>query len=119
MAPATATTTTTTTATAPAPADASAKVSGHATTGGTTTAPIELPIFDISAPMPTPEAGAAMLEAAARFGFLYVDVRSTGFTRETVDGMFAIVGVLAPLRYATMLCCVFPLRHVVWCVVCV
>lgn len=41
-------------------------------------APIDLPILDISNPN-DPEVGKAMLEAATKYGFLYVDSKGTDF----------------------------------------
>lgn len=55
-----------------------------------TTAPIELPVIDISNPH-DPAVGKAMLEAAAKYGFLYVDSKGSDFTADDVDHTFALV----------------------------
>src|SRR3954454_18971759 len=47
------------------------------TNGATAVATLQLPIFDISDP--TPEVGRSMIEAAAKYGFLYVDTKGTDF----------------------------------------
>ncbi|KAL3472974.1 putative oxidoreductase [Aspergillus californicus] len=49
--------------------------------------PIELPILDISNPE-DPAAGKAMLDAATKYGFLYVDSKGTDFTAEDVQKAF-------------------------------
>ncbi|KAI9371797.1 hypothetical protein BJX61DRAFT_10583 [Aspergillus egyptiacus] len=49
--------------------------------------PIELPILDISNPE-DPAAGKAMLDAAAKYGFLYVDSKGTDFTSEDIRKAF-------------------------------
>ena len=54
------------------------------------TAPIELPVIDISNPH-DPTVGKAMLEAAAKYGFLYVDSKGTDFSVKDVDHGFALV----------------------------
>lgn len=54
------------------------------------TAPIELPVIDISNPH-DPAVGKAMLDAAAKYGFLYVDSKGTDFTAEDVDHAFELV----------------------------
>ena len=60
------------------------------TTNGTTVvATLQLPIFDISDP--TPEVGRSMIEAAAKYGFLYVDTKGTDFTEAIVDRQFEMV----------------------------
>lgn len=46
-------------------------------------APIELPILDISNPK-DPDIGKAMLDAATKYGFLYVDSKGTDFAAEDV-----------------------------------
>jgi hypothetical protein len=56
-----------------------------------TTAPIELPVIDISNPH-DPTVGKAMLEAAAKYGFLYVNSKGTDFKVEDVDHAFGLVG---------------------------
>ncbi|KAI1945160.1 hypothetical protein LOZ57_004458 [Ophidiomyces ophidiicola] len=48
--------------------------------------PIELPIIDIS--KATPEVGRAMLDAATKYGFLYVDGASSDFSNEDVESAF-------------------------------
>ncbi|KAL4796005.1 putative oxidoreductase [Aspergillus venezuelensis] len=50
-------------------------------------APIELPILDISNPE-DPAVGKAMLEAATKYGFLYVDSNGTDFTADDVRKAF-------------------------------
>ncbi|OJJ68205.1 hypothetical protein ASPBRDRAFT_185070 [Aspergillus brasiliensis CBS 101740] len=51
--------------------------------------PIELPVLDISNPL-DPEAGKALLAAATKYGFLYVDSRGTDFTAAEVDRAFEL-----------------------------
>lgn len=55
-----------------------------------TTVPIELPVIDISNPH-DPAVGKAMLDAAAKYGFLYVNSKGTDFTVEDVDRGFGLV----------------------------
>jgi hypothetical protein len=52
---------------------------------------IELPIIDISSP--TLEVGRQMIDAAAKYGFLYVDTKGTDFTAEMVDREFELVSL--------------------------
>ena len=59
------------------------------TNGVTAVATLQLPIFDISDP--TPEVGRSMIEAAAKYGFLYVDTKGTDFTEAMVDRQFEMV----------------------------
>ncbi|KAJ5456711.1 hypothetical protein N7530_011985 [Penicillium desertorum] len=54
-----------------------------------TTVPIELPVIDISNPH-DPAVGKAMLDAAAKYGFLYVNSKGTDFTTEDVDHAFGL-----------------------------
>jgi hypothetical protein len=54
--------------------------------------PIELPVIDISNPH-DPAVGKAMLEAAAKYGFLYVNSKGTDFTAEDVDHGFELVSL--------------------------
>lgn len=56
------------------------------------TVPIELPVIDISNPH-DPAVGKAMLEAAAKYGFLYVNSKGTDFAVEDVDHAFGLVGL--------------------------
>lgn len=63
------------------------------TNGATAVAALQLPIFDISDP--TPEVGRSMIEAAAKYGFLYVDTKGTGFTEAIVDRQFEMVSGLS------------------------
>ncbi|RAH53589.1 oxidoreductase [Aspergillus piperis CBS 112811] len=51
--------------------------------------PIDLPVLDISNPL-DPEAGKALLAAATKYGFLYVDSRGTDFTAAEVDRAFEL-----------------------------
>ncbi|PWY95886.1 Clavaminate synthase-like protein [Aspergillus sclerotioniger CBS 115572] len=51
--------------------------------------PIELPVLDISNPL-DPAAGKALLDAATKYGFLYVDSRGTDFTAAEVDRAFEL-----------------------------
>ncbi|WEW61005.1 hypothetical protein PRK78_006494 [Emydomyces testavorans] len=53
-----------------------------------TNLPIQLPIIDIS--NETPEAGMAMIDAATKYGFLYVDSTSSDFSNEDVELAFAL-----------------------------
>jgi len=62
------------------------------------TAPIELPVIDISDPN-DPAVGKAMLDAAAKYGFLYVNSKGSDFTPEDVDHAFGLVSVCLPLIY--------------------
>jgi hypothetical protein len=48
---------------------------------------IELPILDISNPE-DPAAGKAILDAATKYGFLYVDSKGTDFRAEDVEKAF-------------------------------
>jgi hypothetical protein len=52
--------------------------------------PIELPIIDISN-SDDPNVGKAMLDAAAKYGFLYVDSKGTDFAAEDVNRAFELV----------------------------
>jgi hypothetical protein len=63
------------------------------TNGATAVAALQLPIFDISDP--TPEVGRSMIEAAAKYGFLYIDTKGTGFTEAIVDRQFEMVSGLS------------------------
>ncbi|KAJ5939144.1 hypothetical protein N7466_002278 [Penicillium verhagenii] len=54
-----------------------------------TAAPIELPVIDISNPH-DPAVGKAMLDAAAKYGFLYVNSKGTDFSVEDVDRGFGL-----------------------------
>lgn len=63
---------------------------------------LTLPIINISDP--TPEVGRQMIDAAARYGFLYIDTRGTDFTPEVVERQFALVGPFSgSILYAEML----------------
>ena len=53
---------------------------------------IELPILDISNPE-DPAVGEAMLDAATKYGFLYVDSKGTDFTAEDVRKAFERVRI--------------------------
>jgi hypothetical protein len=55
---------------------------------------IALPIISLSES--TAEVGRQMIDAAARYGFLYIDTRGTDFTPEAVDRQFALVCFLSP-----------------------
>lgn len=55
-----------------------------------TATPIELPVIDISNPH-DPAVGKAMLDAAANYGFLYVNSKGSDFTVEDVDHGFELV----------------------------
>lgn len=55
-----------------------------------TAIPIELPVIDISDPH-DPAVGKAMLDAAAKYGFLYVNSKGTDFATEDVDRGFELV----------------------------
>lgn len=52
--------------------------------------PIALPLLNIADPT-SRDAGKAMLDAAARYGFLYVDSAGTAFGAEDVDQVFGLV----------------------------
>ncbi|KAJ5101804.1 hypothetical protein NUU61_004026 [Penicillium alfredii] len=54
-----------------------------------TATPITLPVIDISNAR-DPTVGKAMLDAAAKYGFLYVNSRGTDFTAEDVDHAFGL-----------------------------
>ncbi|KAJ5690223.1 hypothetical protein N7462_004615 [Penicillium macrosclerotiorum] len=54
-----------------------------------TAAPIQLPVIDISDPH-DPAVGKAMLDAAAKYGFLYVNSQGSDFTAEDVDHAFGL-----------------------------
>ena len=51
--------------------------------------PITLPILNIADP--SLATGKAMLDAAAKYGFLYINSAGTVFEAEDVDGIFALV----------------------------
>lgn len=51
---------------------------------------IQLPIIDISNP-DDPAVGKTMLDAAAKYGFLYVDSRGSDFTPDDVKRAFGLV----------------------------
>jgi hypothetical protein len=76
------------------------KIKFKMTTNGTAAvAALQLPIFDISDP--TPEVGRSMIEAAAKYGFLYVDTKGTDFTEAIVDRQFEMVfglSLMAPRK---------------------
>ncbi|KAJ5488998.1 hypothetical protein N7539_003888 [Penicillium diatomitis] len=55
----------------------------------TTAVPIALPVIDISNPH-DPAVGKAMLEATAKYGFLYVNSKGADFTPEVVDHAFGL-----------------------------
>lgn len=52
--------------------------------------PVELPIIDLSNPE-DPVVGKAMLDAAAKYGFLYVNSKGTDFTSQDVERAFGLV----------------------------
>lgn len=54
--------------------------------------PIELPVIEISNPH-DPAVGKAMLDAAAKYGFLYVNSRGTDFTVQDVNQGFELVSL--------------------------
>lgn len=60
-----------------------------ATNSSTPISAVQLPAFDIS--YPTPAVGRSMIEAAAKYGFLYVDTKGTDFTEAIVDRQFELV----------------------------
>jgi len=57
------------------------------------TSPIDLPLVDISSPDRN-AAGKAMLHAAVKYGFLYIDSRTTAFTKNDVESAFDLVSHL-------------------------
>lgn len=57
--------------------------------------PISLPVLNISDPT-DPVVGKAMLDAATKYGFLYVDSQGTGFGVQEVEGIFGLVGPYLP-----------------------
>lgn len=59
-----------------------------------TTTPIQLPVLDISNPH-DPAVGKAMLDAAAKYGFLYVNSKGSDFSSADVDHAFALVCYVA------------------------
>lgn len=61
-------------------------------------APIELPVIDISDPH-DPAVGKAMLDAAAKYGFLYVNSKGSDFTSKDVDHAFSLVRMDHPPEY--------------------
>jgi hypothetical protein len=65
-------------------------------------APIELPVIDISDPH-DPAVGKAMLDAAAKYGFLYVNSKGSDFTPKDVDHAFGLVRMNHPLYDLYML----------------
>lgn len=62
---------------------------GSMGTNGPETQAVQLPIIDISDP--TPEVARSMIDAAVKFGFLYIDTKGTDFTEEIVDRHFDLV----------------------------
>jgi hypothetical protein len=60
---------------------------------------IELPILDISNPE-DPAAGKAILDAATKYGFLYVDSKGTDFGAEDVEKAFERVCYRRAFTYA-------------------
>ena len=52
--------------------------------------PIDLPIINISNPN-DPTVGKAVIDAAAKYGFLYIDSSGTDFTTEDVEEAFGLV----------------------------
>ena len=58
------------------------------------TDPIELPLIDLTS-SDLDAAGKAMLDAAVRFGFLYIDSRTTVFSSTDVDRTFGMVCLCA------------------------
>ena len=60
------------------------------TDSASTTTPITLPILNISNPNDV-AVGKAMLDAAAKFGFLYVDSQGSGFEIDDMEGAFGLV----------------------------
>jgi len=63
-----------------------------------TAAPIELPVIDISNPR-DPAVGKAMLDAAAKYGFLYVNSKGTDFSVADVDHGFELVLIIPYYMY--------------------
>lgn len=55
-----------------------------------TTTAIKLPVIDISDPH-DPAVGKAMLDAAAKYGFLYVNSKGSDFSTEDVGHAFELV----------------------------
>jgi hypothetical protein len=62
------------------------------------TDPIELPLIDITS-SDLDAAGKAMLDAAVRYGFLYIDSRTTVFSSTDVDRTFEMVCLSAQNLY--------------------
>ncbi|OJD15967.1 hypothetical protein AJ78_03836 [Emergomyces pasteurianus Ep9510] len=54
----------------------------------TITAPLELPVINISEATPT--VGKAMIDAATKYGFFYVDSASSDFSNDDVESAFAM-----------------------------
>lgn len=54
-----------------------------------TASPIQLPIFDVS--QLTPEVGKSMIDAATKYGFLYVASESSDFAKDDVETAFGTV----------------------------
>jgi hypothetical protein len=52
-------------------------------------ATVELPVINIS--HSTPQVGKRMIEAAAKYGFLYIDTRGTEFGPHVVERQFELV----------------------------
>ncbi|EAL91389.1 oxidoreductase, 2OG-Fe(II) oxygenase family, putative [Aspergillus fumigatus Af293] len=70
--------------------------------------PIELPIIDISNPN-DPNVGKAMLDAAAKYGFLYVDSKGTDFAAEDVKRAFELSkAFFASPAEEKATCCISP-----------
>ena len=53
---------------------------------------VSLPVINISSSQEVNEIGRQMIDAAAGYGFLYIDTRGTDLTPEVVDRQFQLVG---------------------------
>lgn len=67
--------------------------------------PIKLPILDISNPDDV-ATGKAMLDAAARYGFLYVDSQGSDFSAEDVKKAFELVRLTCTIAFPLYWCSV-------------
>ncbi|KAL1953983.1 hypothetical protein VTO42DRAFT_1869 [Malbranchea cinnamomea] len=61
------------------------------------TASVQLPVIDIS--HISTEVGKSMIDAATKYGFLYVDSKSSDFTKEDVDNAFELAKGFFALPY--------------------
>jgi hypothetical protein len=59
---------------------------------------VQIPVINISDP--AEDVGEALVHAAAKYGFIYVESKGTGFTPGHVDRAFELVGLYPCSRYS-------------------